>query len=156
MLPRDGPRRKNSAAEWWAKELPLHTGLYVHRPAAAGKAYYAVTALVDGVENTRSLTPANSLVKPVTETVGPGEPLMYRWLAQDYRRGRNSQPRETQFFVYWAAPPYANQPRRPIHLMVGLAGEKPSGPVRSESQRRASAYSALRRSLSPVIRPEKS
>ncbi len=128
-LPRDGRRRKNNAAEWWAKELPPRTGLYVHQTRAAGKAYYAVTALVDGVENTRVLTAANSLAKPVVETVGPGEPLMYRWLAQDHRRGRSSQPRETQFFVYWAAPPYANQPRRPIHLTVGLAGEKPSEKV---------------------------
>jgi hypothetical protein len=51
---------------------------------------------------------------------------MYRWLDQSSKRhGR----RESQFFVYWAAPPYANQPRRPIHVMVGLAGEEPSEKV---------------------------
>jgi hypothetical protein len=27
--------------------------------------------------------------------------------------------------VYWAAPPYANQPRRPIHLLVGLNTANP-------------------------------
>ena len=57
-LPRDGQRRKDNAAEWWAEELPLHTGLYVHQPRRAGKAHYAVTALVDGVENTRDVTAA--------------------------------------------------------------------------------------------------
>ncbi len=128
-LPRGGKRRKDNPAEWWARELPLHTGLYVHQPKSPGKAYYAVTALVGGIENTRDLTAANSLPRPVTETTGPGEPILYRWLRQDLRRGQAVTPRETQFFVYWAAPPYANQPRRPIHLMVGLSGEKPSGEV---------------------------
>jgi len=125
-LPADGKRRKNSAREWWAKELPLHTGLYVHRPAKAGKAYYAVTVLAGGVENTRAFSAGNSLAQPIAETVGRGEPLMYRWLDQSSKRGG---VRESQFFVYWAAPPQANQPRRPIHIMVGLPGEKPGGKV---------------------------
>jgi hypothetical protein len=116
-LPRDGKRRKNNTLEWWNKELPLHTGLYVHQARKAGRSYYAVTALVNGVENTRDLAAANSPAKPVDETAGPGEPILYRVLNQASRR---HGARETQFFVYWAAPPYANQARRPIHLMVGL------------------------------------
>ena len=125
-LPTDGRRRMNSATEWWAKELPLHTGLYVHQPTKAGKAYYAVTAIAGGVENTQAFSTANSLAEPLAETVGPGEPLMYRRLDQSSKRGG---AKETQFFVYWAAPPYANQPRRPIHIMVGLPGERPAAKV---------------------------
>jgi hypothetical protein len=110
---------------WHGKQLPLYTGLYVHQPAQAGKAYYAVTALVEGVENTVSLGPGNSLSQPVDETVGLGQPVLYRVLDQSKEWPPGS--RETQFFVYWAAPPYANQPRRPIHLLVGINNEKPNG-----------------------------
>lgn len=109
---------------WHGKQLPLHTGLYVHQPAAAGKAYYAVTVLVNGVENTRDLGAGNNLAQPVEETVAPGEPILYRVL--DQSKEHPPGPRETQFVVYWAAPPYANQPRRPIHLLVGINSEKPN------------------------------
>ena len=121
----DPPAGPVGAVQWWNKELPLHTGLYVHQPAKAGKAFYAVTVLVDGVENTADLTAANSLAGPVAETVGTGGPTLYRVLDQSRRRGRQTEYRETQFFMYWAAPPYANLPRHPIHIMVSLRGLKP-------------------------------
>jgi hypothetical protein len=122
-LPWKGER---SLPNWWGKPLPLHTGLYVHQPRKAGKAYYAVTVLENGVENTVDVGAANSIAKAVDETVAPAEPILYRVLDQSRGDWRNRRPRETQFFVYWAAPPYANQPRRPVHLMIGLQGEEPS------------------------------
>ncbi|KPK79882.1 MAG: hypothetical protein AMJ81_12675, partial [Phycisphaerae bacterium SM23_33] len=124
-LPPNGTYGKANEPQWWNQQLPLHTGLYVHQAPKAGKSYYAVTALVNGVENTRDLTAANSLPEPVEETVVAGEPILYRWLDQSREGGRGRQARETQFFVYWAAPPYANQPRRPVHLMVGLQDPAP-------------------------------
>jgi hypothetical protein len=127
-LPPNG--KHGSMNQWHGKQLPLHTGLYVHQARKAGKSYYAVTACVDGVENTRDVTSANATAEPVTETVSPGEPLLYRWLDQSRGRGRGRAIRETQFFVYWAAPPYANQTRRAIHLMVGLQGAKPGQNVK--------------------------
>ena len=117
-------------AQWFGKQLPLHTGLYVHQVSTKGKAHYAVTAIVGGVENTRDVTAANSLAKGVEETVAAGEPIFYRWLDQSSRRGRVTTVREGQFFVYWAASPYANQPRRPIHIIVGLVGPKPGANMR--------------------------
>jgi hypothetical protein len=120
--PPDGPL----GAFWWGEQLPLHTGLYVHQPRKPGKCYYAVTVLENGVENTIDLSNANVIGEPVEEKVAPGEPILYRVLDQARRRGRKVSLRETQFFVYWAAPPFANQPRRPVHLMVGLAGENPA------------------------------
>ncbi len=109
-----------NAAQWWSPELPLHTGLYVHQAPQAGKFHYAVTALVDGVENTVDFSPANALAEPVEESTGPGEPMLYRVLDQSAGTGKNREARETQFFMYWAAPPYANLPRHPIHIMLTL------------------------------------
>jgi hypothetical protein len=115
--------RRNWPA-WHGKQLPLHTGLYVHQPSQAGKAYYAVTVLVNGVENTKDIAAPNSLGQPAEEAAAPGEPILYRVL--DQSKEHPPGPRETQFFVYWAAPSYANQPRRPIHLLVGVNSEKPN------------------------------
>jgi len=130
--PPAGPLKPNDAygggpaRQWGGRQLPPHAGLYVHQPAAARKSYYAVTALVNGVENTRDLTATNAPPDPVAEAAAPGEPILYRVLDQSKRQGRKPLLRETQFFVYWAAPPYANQPRRPVHLMVGLQDPAPA------------------------------
>jgi len=106
-------------------------------PPQAGKAYYAVTVVAGGVENTRDLSAANCPSEPVVETVAAGEPILCRWLNQDTGPRRKRTPRETQFFVYWAAPPYANQPRRPIHVQVGLVGPKPGPKLRARFSMRA-------------------
>jgi len=129
--------QSGSSKEWRGQQLPLHTGLYVHQPGEAGKAYYAVTVVSGGVENTRDVTAANSLASPLAETVAAGEPILYRWLNQDTGPRRSRTPRETQFFVYWAAPPYANQPRRAIHVQVGLVGPEPGPKLRSRWSMRA-------------------
>ena len=127
VLKPNGTFGKQKFPQWQGKPLPLHTGLYVHRPAKAGKFYYAVTACKGGVENTRDIQAGvNALAQPVDETVGDGEPILYRVL-QQWGWKATDKVRETQFFVYWAAPPYANQPRRPVHLMVGLHGPNPPG-----------------------------
>jgi hypothetical protein len=106
--------------EWRGRQLPLHTGLYVHQAREPGKAYYAVTVLVNGVENTADFSAANALAQPVDETVDPGEPILYRVLEQRIGHGRRAVPAETQYYVYWAAPPYHNLPRQPFHVMVSL------------------------------------
>ncbi len=121
----DPPAGRVDGINWRNKTLGLHTGLYVHQVRSAGKFYYAVTALLKGVENTRDLTPANSLPAPVAETVGAGTPTLYRVLDQSLVRGRSKQVRETQFFLYWAAPPLANLPRHPIHIMITLRDGAP-------------------------------
>ena len=147
--PPDGPLAANRTykglpgrselPEWRGKQLPLHTGLYVHQPGQAGKAYYAATAVVNGVENTRDLTPANSPAQPVVETVGPGEPILYRWL--DHSNDRAD--RVSQFYLYWAAPPRANLPRTPIHVIVGLPGGRPPGAMRIRTRIRDMYWSEL-------------
>ena len=128
-------KHRGGNPEWRGKQLPLHTGLYVHQVSSPRttvamapmpiRSYYAVTVLTGGVENTRDFSPENSLLAPVDEKVDNGEPVLYRVLDQSRDGGRRGALRETQFFVYWAAPPYANQPRRPVHLMVGLQNPAP-------------------------------
>lgn len=111
--------------EWVNRQLPLHTGLYVHQVPKAGKFYYAVTAIVHGIENTRDVTAGvNSLARPVDEVVGKGEPLLYRIMDQS-RDYPTKVPTETQFFLYWAAPPYANLPRHAVHILVTLKDGAP-------------------------------
>jgi len=143
--PPPGPLKANKIGakgrrEWVNKQLPLHTGLYVHQVRSpnheaprsgvplpkAGKFYYAVTAIVNGIENTRDLTAGvNSLAEPVDEFVGKGEPLLYRIMDQskDYP---TKVPTETQFFLYWAAPPYANLPRHAVHILVTMKDGAPN------------------------------
>ncbi|MFO7900101.1 MAG: hypothetical protein R6V58_13710 [Planctomycetota bacterium] len=131
------------APECRGEQLPLHTGLYVHQVGEPGKAYYAVTVLENGVENTVHFSKANSLPGPVDEAVGPGEPILYRALDQTRRRGRRVTPRESQFYVYWAAPPYHNLPRQPMHLMVSFPGPDPGKAVKLRSGIRDMYWSEL-------------
>jgi len=85
------------------------TGLYVHHPARAGKAYYAVVASVNGTANCRDFSPANSLASPVAEESGPGEPVFQGEASVsvlfDY-------PGRRLHYVQWAAPPLAHLPNQ--------------------------------------------
>lgn len=89
------------------KPLPPGTGLFVHHPEKAGRAYYAVVSSVDGVANTRDFSAANSLSTPISETVGIGEPVLQGkpdvTVFFDY-------PGERLHYVQWAAPPLSNLP----------------------------------------------
>jgi len=92
-----------------ARPLAPRLGLYAHHPAKAGKAYYAVATVVDGAANTRDFSEANSLVRPVTETVGPGRPVL---------QGEASvtvfydSPGKRLGYVQWAAPPLSHLPNQ--------------------------------------------
>jgi len=91
------------------KPLPPKVGLYVHHPRQAARAYYAVVSVVDGVANARDFSPANSLAKPIEETVGLGEPVLQGkadvTVFFDY-------PGERLHYVQWAAPPLSNLPNQ--------------------------------------------
>jgi len=89
--------------------LPPCMGLYAHHPARAGKAYYAVTAVVDGAANTRDFSQANSLAKAVTETVGPGRPVLQG--AANVTVFYDSPGRRLRY-VQWTAPPQSHLPNQ--------------------------------------------
>ncbi|HUU22771.1 MAG TPA: sugar-binding protein [Phycisphaerae bacterium] len=86
--------------------LPRGTGLYVHSPGKAGKAFYAVLACRDGIENTAELSERNCSAA-VEETAGIGEPVLQKEFAPkpffNYREKR-------LHYVQWVAPPYSNLP----------------------------------------------
>jgi hypothetical protein len=90
-----------------AGPLPVGTGLYVHHPAKAGRRYYAVVSVLDGVENTRDVGDANATETPVAETVGTGVPV---------RQGKGlwgpffDYPGTRWVYVQWCAPPLAPRP----------------------------------------------
>jgi hypothetical protein len=86
------------------KPLPQGLGLYVHNPDEEGNAYYAVTCVVNGSEDSTTLV---AMARPVTESVGLGEPVLqgeanvtvfYDYPGRRYR------------YVQWAAPPLTHQP----------------------------------------------
>jgi len=100
--------------------LPRATGLYVHTPGKEGSAYYAVVTSLDGVQNTRDISDANSLVRPVAETRGEGEPVLQRELPKmpffNYDQKR-------LHYVRWVAPPYVNVPSEYYNWSVGVPSQ---------------------------------
>ncbi len=96
--------------------LAKGTGLFVYNPPA-GQAYYAVTLVENGVENT-SLERSNSLSEPVRETSGPGIPVLQRVEHPDrfnFVRGAT-----LQYYVRWEVPPNTNTPGKPFDYVVAI------------------------------------
>ncbi len=105
------------------KPLPAATGLYVHSPAKAGKAYYAVVAAVDGTANLRQVATVS-----VDEVVGAGEPV--RQPAADVTVFYDYPGRRSQY-VQWTAPPLSNLPNQYYNWSVYLPRDPPKPtPVR--------------------------
>jgi hypothetical protein len=107
--------------------LPGHA-LYVHTPDKDGRAYYAVTVMEDGVENT-TVSAANSTAQPVAEKVHAPMPLPYYTVSDRYRTQRGS-PTTYQFLIY-LAPPFSNLPEvHPQRIGVSVADDyRPPGPL---------------------------
>jgi len=104
---------------------PVNAGeaIYVHQPATAGTRYYAVTAACDGTENASDLGKGNSLAEPVAERLDPPKPVLQRLQEIDPR----SKVVE-RWHLFWPAPPYANVPAPPLHVLVGEPGDAPPPP----------------------------
>ena len=101
---------------------------YVHTPAKDAQAYYAVTVVQDGLENT-AIGPGNSLAKPVEEKVQPPKPLKY-FSVKDKLRG-GSAPGIIHQYLFWVAPPLANLPdNKPRRVGVAIMDDyKEPGPL---------------------------
>ena len=114
------------------KPLGAGRGLYVHQPEKAGPAYYAVVTSIDGVANMVDLDIGSSLLEPVSEMVGPGEPVLQNLevlkVFYDY-------PGERRHFVQWCSPvkgekgPLANLPNQyynwSVYVPPGAANQSP-------------------------------
>ena len=91
-------------------------GLYVHTPARAGPAYYAVTMVLAGTENLAQIDGGNSLAKPVDEKPGTPQPVL-QWVQED-----NYKKDPTEYWYrYWAAPPLVNVPSRSFRVGVAVS-----------------------------------
>ncbi len=102
---------------------------YVHTPHQAGRFYYAVTAVRDGVENCANVTAANSLAEPVEERPGAPEPVKY-FVTPSTVRARHDKTVE-HWYLYWLAPPFTNVPSNlPRRIVAAVpAGFKEPGPL---------------------------
>jgi pimeloyl-ACP methyl ester carboxylesterase len=97
--------------------VPPGTGIYAHNPERAGKAYYAVTVVVEGQENT-SIGQSNSLRTPVRETVGPGVPVLQR---VERPASFNYVQRPTlNYYVRWESPPNCAARGKPYDYVVAV------------------------------------
>jgi hypothetical protein len=102
--------------------LALSTGLYVHNPATAGKAYYAVAFVSGGKEDAELAT----LKDPVDENPGQGVPVL--------QSVQQLGPKETfnfiegptlRTYIRWEAPPHANRENKPNEILVGIPKNLP-------------------------------
>lgn len=101
------------------------TGIYAHNPSRSGRAWYAVTAVVNGAEDLDRLGKGNT-VGPIDETVGPGELVLQR----TERPGQFMYRRKPtlRYYVRWEAPPRCNVPSRPFDYLVAVP-DKPKWPA---------------------------
>lgn len=97
--------------------VPAGTAVYVHNPRESGKAYYAVTAIVNGKE-VASVGPENSAQAPVDETVGPGVPVLQR-VTRPKAFLYVDNP-TLHYYVRWEAPPRSNTHSRPFDYVVAV------------------------------------
>ncbi|MGA2032746.1 MAG: prolyl oligopeptidase family serine peptidase [Thermoguttaceae bacterium] len=105
------------AIEDGKRPLLAGTGLCVHNPGACGTAYYAVTVVRNGKEDT-SLGEGNVTKEALAETVGQGEPVLQR-IDRDvefqYQKGTT-----LYFYVRWEAPPNFSVENMPIDYLVAV------------------------------------
>lgn len=99
--------------------VPLSNGrgLWVHNPDRTGSAYYAVTAVVNGIENT-TLTDANTLSTPTAESTGSGKPVLQRVETPDNFLG--VQKPVLYYYTRWEAPPNCSIEGKAFDYLVGI------------------------------------
>lgn len=93
------------------------TGVGAYNPPRAGFGFYAVTAVIDGVENKR-LGPGNSLASPVKEVVGQGEPVLQR--IESPAEFQYVKRPKLHYFVRWESPPNCAAQGKPFDYLVAV------------------------------------
>ncbi|MFQ5808046.1 MAG: hypothetical protein ACE5JM_00380 [Armatimonadota bacterium] len=120
---------------------PVQPGeaLYVHTPAAEGKAYYAVTAVLAGAENT-AIGPDNSLAGPIQEAIEPPRPVLQR--LQVRQMGRDVF--DEDWYLFWPARGLSNIPRGPDHVIVTVpAGYTEGAPMGIQRMRYGGGFNLV-------------
>jgi len=94
--------------------VPPGTGVYAHNPARAGKAWYAVTAAIDGEEDFAQA----AVVGPIDEQTGPGP-----FVLQRERKDTTFQyvrKATLRYYVRWESSPRCNLPSTPYDYVVAI------------------------------------
>ena len=121
------PKPRQPALRYVVEEggppVPPGTGIYAHNPPRAGKAYYAVTVVVDGRENT-SLKGSNSLRSPLGETRGQGVPVLQR--VERPKSFSYVENPTLHYYVRWESPPNCAAEGKPYDYLVAV----PPSPAR--------------------------
>jgi len=101
-------------------EPPLKTGkgLYVFSPKEDGRAYYAVTFVVDGRENFLVVSGENSISQPIIETKGEGVPILQR-IERPKEFNYVTEP-ELYFYVRWESFSNASVNGKPFDYLVAI------------------------------------
>jgi hypothetical protein len=100
--------------------LAANRGLYVHQPQRRGAAYYAVTVVNGGWEESE-ITDSNSTSTAIVESPGEGEPVLQREEQLGERHDFNSAlGPKVLTYVRWEAPPNANRENLPMEFIVGI------------------------------------
>jgi pimeloyl-ACP methyl ester carboxylesterase len=115
------PKREHMASRYVVEDgkdpVPPGTAVYAHNPQQAGEAYYAVTVVIDGEENT-TIRDSNSLRAPVREEVGPGVPVLQRVVQ---RESFNYVKNPTlHYYVRWESPPNCAAQGKPYDYVVAV------------------------------------
>jgi pimeloyl-ACP methyl ester carboxylesterase len=97
--------------------VPPGTGICAHNPSRAGEAYYAVTVVVDGKENT-VLGESNLLRSPVRETVGRGVPVLQR--VEKPQSFQYVDSPTLYYYVRWESPPNSAAEGKPYDYLVAI------------------------------------
>jgi hypothetical protein len=123
MAPGAAVKAKRYVVEDGGEPLAERLGLYVHNPKAAGAAFYAVTAMVDGHEN-RLLTADNRSGTPTHESVGQGLPVLQS-VEQPVTFFYETGSPTLNHYVRWEAPPNSNVEGRPYDYLVAVPANRP-------------------------------
>ncbi len=118
ISPKDGDRVRRYAVEDGKEPVAPGTGIYAHNPRAAGKAFYAVSAAVNGEEDFAALGEGSATKEALDEKVGPGEPILQR-VERPKSFGYVDAP-TLHYYVRWEAPPRSNRPSRPFDCLVAV------------------------------------
>jgi pimeloyl-ACP methyl ester carboxylesterase len=96
--------------------LESGTGLFVHKPARPGRAFYVVTAVVAGAENT--VIGAANTAEVASEAVGPAPPVLQR---VDQPAEFAYVPNPTlRYYVRWEQEGRSSLPGRPFDYLVAI------------------------------------
>ena len=117
IYPKPGQPALRYVVEEGKDPVPPGSGVYAHNPQRAGKAYYAVTIAIDGKENT-SIGESNALSNPLSETVGPGLPVLQR--IEKPEQWHYVKNPTLHYFVRWESPPNCAVAGMPYDYLVAV------------------------------------